>query len=92
MISTLITVVMFLRMHHIHGTDTSVERGIIVIGTIVFLIQAGLSYQIVISRGSRLKNALLTGNLLLMMAYATLFFWFVDFNRDSIFSTLLGTQ
>jgi len=91
-ITTLITAFMFLRMHHVHGTDTSAERIVIVIGTIVFLLQAGLCHQVVMAKTSRAKNVFLFLNILFLLLYSMLFFWFVDFDRDSIFSTLMGAK
>jgi Na+/phosphate symporter len=91
-ISTLITVVMFLRMHHIHGRDTAIERTIIVIGTIVFLLQAGLCHQLATTKSYSSKNVFLFFNILFLLLYSLLFFWFVDFDRDSIFSTLMGAK
>jgi len=87
-IFSFITAFMFLRMHHVHGSDTSMERTVIVIGTVLFLIQSGLSYQIFSAIRSRVKMNLTIGSIICTILYGALFFLIVDFKRDSIFSTL----
>jgi len=87
-IFSFITAFMFLRMHHVHGSDTGMERTVIVVGTLIFLIQAGLSYQVFAANRSRTKFNLTVGSLICSIVYGSLFFLIVDFNKDSIFSTL----
>lgn len=90
--ASLTTVLMFLRMHHVHGSDSSTERIIITIGCVIFLLQAGLTYHS--SQTSRYshKRWMTLANVLFTVLFSLLFFWFVDFNRDSVFSTLLGGE
>ncbi len=75
-------------MHHVHGSDTSMERVVITIGTIIFLFQSGLTYQVFAANRIKTKLNLTIGSLFCSLIYTTLFFLIVDFNRDSIFSTL----
>lgn len=82
---------MFLRMHHVHGSDTLLERIVILVGCLVFLIQAGLTYQGTLTDKTKFKRLLAVGNVIFTVLFAILFFWTVDFNRDSIFSVFLGT-
>ena len=87
-IFSFITAFMFLRMHHVHGSDTSIEKTIIVVGTFLFLVQAGLSYQVYAAERARTKLNLTLGSLFCSLIYGAIFFLIVDFNKDSIFSTL----
>lgn len=85
---SLTTAFMFLRMHHLHGSDTNEERIIIVIGCVLFLLQAGITYQQTLSRNAHYKRIVTIVSLFCTIGFGALFFWFVDFNRDSIFSLI----
>lgn len=82
---------MVLRMHHVHGADTLIERIVITVGCIVFLIQSGITYQNTLTEKTHLKRIFAVGIIIMTVLFAVLFFWTVDFNRDSIFSVFLGT-
>ena len=88
---SLITCFMFLRMHHVHGSDTMTEKIVISVGCLIFLIQSGLTYQNTLTDKTYLKRLITFLNVTLTVLFAILFFWTVDFNRDSIFSVFLGT-
>ena len=85
---TLITSFMFLRMHHIHGSDTNLERLVITVGAIVFLIQAGLVYQSFSALRNKTKRAFTLLCIFFTIAYGSIFFLVADFNADSVFSEL----
>lgn len=85
---SLITVLMFLRMHHLDGSDTYLEKFTVMIGTILFLIQAGLSYHAYTEQRLKIKRNFAIFSILCSVAYAFLFSLITDFRGNSIFNVL----
>ena len=65
---------------------------VIIASALLFLMQAGMTFQTSKTDSYREKRIFTLGNILCSVLFAALFFWFVDLESDNIFTTLLGPK